>query len=743
MDLGMIGLGRMGANMVRRLMRGGHALRRLRRAAPTAVQALEREGATGADSLEELVAQLPAPRAVWLMVPARRRRRHARRAGAAARRRATSSSTAATRTTTTTCAARAELRRAGPPLRRRGHQRRRLGAGARLLPDDRRRGRAGAAARPDLRGAGPRRRRGRRARPGARAAPAPAEQGYLHCGPERRRPLREDGAQRHRVRPDGRLRRGLEHPAPRQRRHGTSASADAETTPLRDPEHYQYELDLRRRSPRCGGAAASIASWLLDLTAQRAASATPSSTSSPAACPTRARAAGRSPRPSTRACRRRCSPRRSSSASRRAARPTSPTSCCRPCASSSAATWRRQSRRSAMATCPHSDALVFFGATGDLAYKKIFPALQALVRRGQLDVPVIGVAKSGWSARAARASARARASRQHGGVDEASLRASLCQLLRYVDGDYRDPATFDRAARGARRRAAPAALPGDPARACSRRWSSGLAQSGCADGARVVVEKPFGRDLASARALNATLHRVFPEPRSSASTTTSARSRSRTCSTSASPTRSSSRSGTGNYVESVQITMAESFGVAGPRRASTRRRARSATWCRTTCCRSSRCWRWSRPSATDAEALRDEKVRVLQGDARRSTRPDVVRGQFRGYREEPGVAPDSTVETFAAVRLFIDTWRWAGVPFFIRAGKCLPVTATEVLRRAATPAAAPSSTERRHGLAQLPALPPRPGRAHRARRARQAARRGDGGRGRGAGRAHPARRAGR
>jgi glucose-6-phosphate 1-dehydrogenase len=322
---------------------------------------------------------------------------------------------------------------------------------------------------------------------------------------------------------------------------------------------------------------------------------------------------------------------------------------------------------------PHSDALVFFGATGDLAYKQIFPALQALVKRHNLTIPIVGVAKAGWNLDQLRARARDSVA-THGGVDEAAF-AKLSALLQYVDGDYRDPQTFAQlrqALGNAQRPLHYLAIPPSMFAAVAE----GLAKSGSATGARVVVEKPFGRDLASARELHAILDRFFSEDAIFRIDHFLGKEPVQNILYTRFANRFLEPLWNRAHIRSVQITMAENFGVQGRGRFYEEAGAIRDV-IQNHLFQVLACLAMDPPTGEESDAMRDEKARILKA-VRPLTPQDIVRGQFKGYRQEAGVAPDSRVETYAAIRLFIDSWRWAGVPFYIRTGKSLPVTATEV-----------------------------------------------------------------
>lgn len=326
-------------------------------------------------------------------------------------------------------------------------------------------------------------------------------------------------------------------------------------------------------------------------------------------------------------------------------------------------------------TALRSDALVLFGVTGDLAHKMIFPALYAMAKRGDLTVPVIGVASSQWNLAQLRKSVTD-SIQQSGGIDNQSALSHLLSLLKYVSGDYNEPVTFTKIKKALGSAQNPAHYLAIPP-SLFKTVIKGLGTSGLAANARVIVEKPFGRDLASARELNQVARSVFPEDsifridhflgkeaimnilyfRFANSFLEPIWNR--------------------NYVSSVQITLSEKFGVE----------KRGSFYESAGCLRDviqnhlfqvAALLAMEPPAYRGFGAVQSEKAKVFQ--AMRPLQPDdLVRGQYAGYRKEPNVAKNSDVETFCALRLFIDSWRWEGVPWYVRSGKCLAETSNEVL----------------------------------------------------------------
>lgn len=323
---------------------------------------------------------------------------------------------------------------------------------------------------------------------------------------------------------------------------------------------------------------------------------------------------------------------------------------------------------------PHSDALVFFGATGDLAYKQIFPALYGLVRDEGMNIPIIGIAREGWDCD--KLKARARESVEHHEKVDPAILAQMLDQFQYVHGDYSDPETFKQLRRvlGESKHplhylAVPPSLFGIVAKS--------LSEAGCTDGARLVIEKPFGHNRATARELNRLLAQYFSEdaifridhylgkePVQNILYTRFAN-----------PIFEPLWNRT--HIQSIQITMAEEFGVddrgsfydaTGATRDVVQNHMLQVLANLT----------MDPPTAEEHDAVRDQKAALMKA-IRPLDAAHVVRGQYEGYHDVPGVQPGSTVETFVAVKLFIDSWRWAGVPIYIRAGKELPLTVAEVV----------------------------------------------------------------
>lgn len=328
-------------------------------------------------------------------------------------------------------------------------------------------------------------------------------------------------------------------------------------------------------------------------------------------------------------------------------------------------------------TRSRSDSLVFFGASGDLAYKKIFPALLAMARRGQLDFPVIGMGRSGWTREQLVARARASVT-EYGGFDPAAFQI-LEQRIEYIDGDYNEEQTFEQlrkilAKHDSTRPAHYLAIPPSVFPSVVDK----LHLASCTrEGARVIIEKPFGRDLESARSLNDTLHRAFPEDHIFRIDHYLGKEAVQNMLYFRFANAFLEPIWNRHYVEKVTVTMTENFGVKGRgkfyeeagvvRDVIQNHLLQIVSYLA-----------MEAPAGTYADAIRDEQVKVL-----RTIRPikpeNLVLGQFRGYKQEPGVDPNSRVPTYAALEVFVDSWRWEGVPFIVRAGKALEATCTEVV----------------------------------------------------------------